>query len=247
VDAVCAHDNMVEALWEIICVVNEGHSEGSAALEQYWDAWIEELNTGDHNPRSPAETAEEWRRALYTGIDEVVSSKGDAALDECTCGVRERYLLRAGPQNATWLRERLGTGPLPSALLRSGAVLWASAIGEEGYIPPENPDDSNGSHTIAPLSGRQLPTRLAGHYEIGALGKDDEFAEKWFPINDADRVLEVPEFLSHVRPLRGITHTPLVRPDGSLLTAPGLDELSGILHLPQAVVPPISDPPQLRS
>src|SRR5690606_32702378 len=133
---------------------------------------------------------------------------------------------KASPANVRWLASRLGAGPLSWALKRGGKVVRVTCIGEEGYIEPADDDDRNGPATVGTLTGRELSTRIANHYNIVIKRTDSNgkvfYTEEWFPVSDCERVLDVTDALPYVRPLRGVTHTPLLRaePGAGLLTEP---------------------------
>jgi hypothetical protein len=48
---------------------------------------------------------------------------------------------------------------------------------------------------------------------------------------------------SGIRPLEAVIEAPTLRPDGTILDAPGYDEATGVLYLPSAKFPPIPDRP----
>ena len=50
----------------------------------------------------------------------------------------------------------------------------------------------------------------------------------------------------HVRHLRGVSESPIFRPDGSVRQDPGYDEATGYLYLPACAYPPVPDQPTQR-
>ena len=76
-----------------------------------------------------------------------------------------------------------------------------------------------------------------------------------FPQQSAQSACEAArlgEYAPNLRTLHGVTHTPMMRPDGTILDAPGYDTATGFLYLPDPdlTVPPIPDLPtpyQIRS
>lgn len=167
---------------------------------------------------------------------------------------KETVILVAGggvakstPDNVRWLRARLGAGPLSWVFLRAGRAVRVTCLGEDGYIEPIHDDEENGPATVAPLHGRELSTRMSDHYDflverVSKAGKTFR-TEEWFPVTDADRVLELIDRLPHLRPLRGVTHTPLPRAEGGLIVTPGYDDQSGFLYQPQGDVPAVPERP----
>lgn len=165
----------------------------------------------------------------------------------------ERYELTGGkngpkqePANVRWLQSRIGAGPLSWAFRRRGEVVRVSAIGEDGYQPPADPDDENGPATVTPLHARMLSTQLSKSYEVGVLhpetsSKPEWFSEEWFPVADCQRALDELADLPYLRSLRGVTHTPLLRAEqgAGVLMEPGYDEHSGMLYVPNCDIPAV--------
>lgn len=144
------------------------------------------------------------------------------------------------PDHVRWLRSRLGAGPLSWAFQRGPAVVRVTCIGEDGYVEPVQITDDNGPATVARLSGQELSTRLSDHYVfmvVKKVGSSFVEVEAWFPTGDADRALETADRLPHLRPLRGVCHTPILRAEGGMLTEPGYDEQTGFLYVPNGPVP----------
>lgn len=168
---------------------------------------------------------------------------------------RERYKLlpgrtgaRSTPDNVRWLRSRLGAGPLSFAMLKAGRVVRVAGVEDDGYQRPAHADDSNGPATVGPLDGTLLTTLISDGYFCYTERKDPDTGsvtctEEWFPTPDASRALAAPDLLPYLRSLRGVTHTPMVRADGSILQSPGYDDESGFLHVPDIAVPPVPDRP----
>lgn len=66
-----------------------------------------------------------------------------------------------------------------------------------------------------------------------------------FPITAARTAVDGLDDLRGVRLLRGVTHTPMLRRDGTVLDLPGYDDATGFLYLPDRglAVPRVSDQP----
>ncbi len=64
------------------------------------------------------------------------------------------------------------------------------------------------------------------------------------PPLDVARALIERGHYAEIRPLEGLTQVPVLRPDGTLLQAPGYDPVTGLLYLPSTTYPPISESPQ---
>lgn len=139
---------------------------------------------------------------------------------------------------AEWLRDNIGTGPLAGMFERAGTVVHCPREGEHGYQPPRGNRagrGNDGDTQIRPLTGPQLAARIQFTYNIfkerkvgGAMVNEPAL----FPARAAAIAIDAPDMLPHLRPLRGVTHTPLVRADGSILARPGYDPTTQLLHLP---------------
>lgn len=156
------------------------------------------------------------------------------------------------PDHVTLLTDLAGEGGLSWMFLRGNQVLRVVGLGEDGYIPPRRDSDDNGPATMTALTGRMLSTLMAGEFFVHVVvkkinddtGDEEEIPlECWFPTADADRALEVPDLMPGVRPLRGVTHAPLLRPSGGLLDTPGYDKATGFLYHPTGHVPAVPAAP----
>lgn len=147
---------------------------------------------------------------------------------------------------AGWLRHEIGRGQLAGIFLRGGTLVHTPREGEQGYVPPAGDDDSDGPAQVRPLDASKLASRCQYTYRCVRLSRDGK-TEEWratpgmFPTAAAKVPVDVPDMLPNVRPLRGVVHSPVLRPDGSLLEAPGYDRRTGLLHLPEPGlnVPPV--------
>lgn len=138
---------------------------------------------------------------------------------------------------ADWLREEIGAGALSGYFERAGAIVYTPQIGEEGYIEPKEEGDDNGPATVAVLLPKQLHSVVQFTYEVYKVKKDGEKDKKVravFPGQASGLVGNAPvHMLPSLRALRGVTHTPLVRADGTILDQPGFDTESGYVYLPE--------------
>lgn len=166
-----------------------------------------------------------------------------------------RLLIRSSADMAYWLQEHAGTGRMSGFFLRAGSMVHTPRIGEAGYLPaPEGA--GNGPAEIREVSAPVLAAKLQYLYECYKVVdvKDDggkKTGEKTevaalFPVESARRAVDAPEALGALRPLAGLTGTPMVRADGSLLAEPGYDTASGYLFLPEqgVDVPAVPERPE---
>ena len=169
----------------------------------------------------------------------------------------ERLQITSAADMAYWLEEVAGTGRLSGLFQRNGVIVHTPRVNELGYVPaPEGAE--NGPSEIRPMAGPVLAAKIQYLYRCYKVVdvKDDngkktgEKAEvaALFPAQAATVAVDAPEALTALRPLVGITSTPMVREDGSLLEAPGYDRASGFLFLPgpDVAVPPVPDRPDAQ-
>ncbi len=152
----------------------------------------------------------------------------------------------AAPANVRWLHEEIGRGGLSRYFRRGQALVVCNRIGEEGYLAP-NDDDDNGPATVGLADGLHVVGSLALDYRVSVLKQPANGApfevEVSFPLPLANTVVKQIDRAPHLRELRSVTHTPIVRADGTILSAPGYDEASGVLYLPELDVPAVSEFP----
>jgi hypothetical protein len=166
-------------------------------------------------------------------------------------GTPERPSLNVGnaADMAQWLRTNVGTGPLAGMFIRGHDIVHTPQEGEDGYVPlSESGGDDDGPAQVRVIRKSTLASRVQYGYDCHKFVKRDK---EWvatpamFPVDAARVATDVPEELVNLRRLRGVVHSPVLRADGSILFAPGYDETTGLLHLPEQglVVPDVSDQP----
>ena len=99
-------------------------------------------------------------------------------------------------------------------------MVYTATLGEHGYLRPRHPRNDHGPAVVAPLTALGLSTRINDRFEILKV-TDRGLRPDWFPVGTCARALEVVDELAYLRPLRGVCHTPIARPDGGLLADPG--------------------------
>ncbi|MFI7705229.1 hypothetical protein [Nonomuraea sp. NPDC049480] len=167
-----------------------------------------------------------------------------------------------------WLREELGRGPLSGLFRRGGEMVFTPRVGEEGYVPPRAENEEDGPAQVRAMTALDLKTAVEIRYSLGVVrrkeikgeegseegGRDEDetptktrmwWERKTLPTecaNHAHSAARSGDGVPNLRVLRGVTHTPIVRPDGGILDRPGYDAATGLLFLPEAglVVPPVS-------
>jgi hypothetical protein len=152
--------------------------------------------------------------------------------------VAPRLEIFSAADSAYWLQNSLGTGPLAGFFSRDGRVVHTPLVNEIGYVAPRADQDENGPAQIQAVSAGQLAAKVQYAYSCyktikGKDGKPDTVAPALFPLQAAQRAVDAPEAMGMLRGLAGITLTPMVRADGTLLEAPGYDPASRYLFLPE--------------
>lgn len=146
-----------------------------------------------------------------------------------------------------WIEYALGVGTLSGYFLRGGAVTHTPRVDEAGYVAPrDGKDDDNGPAQMQAVTPGQMAAKIQfAHRCYKIVDVKDEAGKKTgekkevaalFPLEAAKRAVDAPEALGGLRTLRGLTHTPMVRADGSVLATPGYDPSTGYLFLPGAGV-----------
>lgn len=229
--------------WTGVSVVAEGLARGQM------EPWVVASPTSleqSHSVRSEDQAV--------PAVSEGVADGGSVSSPGQSVEVYPRLLVESAAVMAYWLQQEMGRGRLSGFFARGGQVVHTPRVAELGYVPAEA-GDSNGPAEIRPVTGDTLAAKLqflfACYKTVDVKGADGkktgETAEvpAMFPAVAAKAVVNAPEALRGLRPLKGITHTPMVRADGSILAEPGYDPVSGYLFLPgEGVnVRPVPDAP----
>jgi hypothetical protein len=144
-------------------------------------------------------------------------------------------------------------GPLAGVFRRRGELVHTPREGEAGYIEPEG-DDEDGPAQVQPLTSAQFKALVEIRFNCGQEVETKQTKQRvWVKeLTPGDAILSVyngiaqsPEATENLRPLRMVTHTPMLRPDGTVLSEPGYDKSTSALYLPAAGldVPPIPEKP----
>lgn len=189
--------------------------------------------------RADAEAQGQWVAEIVPEGSRESASTADSA----------RLKVGSAAEMAYWLEANAGKGRLSGFFSRNGIMVHTPRVNELGYVPAT--EGGNGPVEIRPVSGPVLAAKLQYLFRCYKVIKDPEDKDAFkevdalFPQAAASVAVEAPEALQELRPLKGITSTPMIRPDGSLLSVPGYDVASGFLFLPgEGVnVPEVPDKP----
>jgi hypothetical protein len=139
-------------------------------------------------------------------------------------------------RSVEWIRDNIGTGHLAGMFHRGGEIVYCPRIGEEGYLPLTDQDrDDDGPAQVRPMSVSRIASYIQLLYWCYKLVEDDKTmfpVVTMFPIAAARPAWDVPGEQRCLRWLRGVTHSPLPRADGTILDVPGYDEPAKLLYLP---------------
>lgn len=143
-----------------------------------------------------------------------------------------------------WLKAEVGRGRLSGVFRRGQELVHTPRIGEDGYVPPKDDRDSAGPAQVRRIDTLGLAARIDHGYSVTRTTRRSSEA-CMFPQAVAGRAAATPDLLRNARDLDGVTHTPVVRRDGSILASPGYDDASGMLYLPDLSlsVPQVSEQP----
>lgn len=163
-------------------------------------------------------------------------------------------------RSAAVLNAQIGSGLLSGYFRRGGRIVFTPRIGEAGYVMATDAEADNGPMQIHPATPESIQGHVQFAYECFKKVRDrktgevqqlpdgkDKTTDAVFPLEAAKLVVNnpIPHEIGGPRPLRGITHTPLVRKDGTILATPGYDKATGYLYAPDAdlAVPEVSTDP----
>lgn len=204
------------------------HFAAGYTLEEAEDADLSAAAPGDTSPRK--------------------SRTGEISRDG-----RVKVSVASHAEAADWLRIELGTGALSGMFSRDGLLVRVPRIGEAGYLPPSDNEPDEGPARIDRLNISQVKALVDVRYDCGvnkeSKSQDGKVSFSWenrlFPKPAAESAVtgaEMGEGTPNVLKLLGVTHTPAVRKDWSVIDTPGYDRATGLLFLPPASMGPVTVP-----
>jgi hypothetical protein len=161
--------------------------------------------------------------------------------------------LQHDQETAHWLWREIGTNGLSGVFRRGDQLVHTASIGEDGYIPPPppaiGPDGQELRADDGPVKVRMLDydglaSRVTHRYRVDKWTAKEDLKHPLFPSAIAKQVMKNPDAMTSLRTLRGVTHVPMPRADGSLITSPGFDDASGYLYIPTVHVGEINEHPE---
>jgi hypothetical protein len=153
--------------------------------------------------------------------------------------------------SAVYLRHEMGRNELAGLFMRGGQLVHTPRIGEDGYTAPKPKDPSladkttDGPAQIRPVTDAGLTVMVESRYDVGKVAETQGIGEGAKPVKRWNRGLLPKQLVArmvggalqgedtpNLRPLNAVTHTPTMRPDGTIHDAPGYDDATGTLYLP---------------
>lgn len=185
------------------------------------------------------------RRAVHQGMQEPYTAVADRTTGP---GVTVSNDANA----ATWLRHEIGQGELSCLFRRDGVLVHTPRIGEAGYIMPPAEEAEQGVHPgpaqVRPVTTKHVKSLVEVRYNVVKGRNRTPCLFPWKAAESAVSAAEIGEGTPNLRELNGITHTPVLRPDGTVLDTPGYDEPTGLLYLPEVGldVPSVPEQPTME-
>jgi hypothetical protein len=145
---------------------------------------------------------------------------------------------------ADWLREELGQGKLAGVFRRGDMLVHTPRIGEHGYLPPKDLGLVDaGPAQVRPITTIGIKSLIEARYRCwrNTTVQDGDKRTKievraMFPQQAAQSACEsarLGEHAPNLKDLAAVTHTPMLRSDGTILSTPGYDTATGFLYLPE--------------
>jgi hypothetical protein len=129
---------------------------------------------------------------------------------------------------------------------RSGEIVYTPRVRESGYIPPDHEGDDDGPAQIRRVTAGNIAAAVDMGYRVMKINQNS-MVRSIFNAQAATRLVDThPAELKNLRVVRGVTHTPITRADGSIFSSPGYDKATRMLYLPssQLVIEEIEDTPE---
>jgi len=169
---------------------------------------------------------------------------------------KPRLIVGNAAITAEEIRRNLGRGELAGLFRRGGQLVHTPRVDEDGYVPPDKELDEDGPAQVQIFERDQLKALVEHAYDCGVVTVDKETGDKgWLPklvpdtaAKSAHERAKLGLGTPYLRVLRQVTHTPVLRPDGSVLDPPGYDSSTGLLYLPATglTVPSVSAKPTAK-
>jgi hypothetical protein len=139
-----------------------------------------------------------------------------------------------------WLAQTLGAGPLTGMYRRGSELVHTPRVDQVGYVPAEDEGDEDGPAQVRTIDATGLVARINLNPRISVVKTGKSSTNRpLFPRVVAEAALAHLDEALNLPRLRGVTHVPMPRADGTLIDQPGYDAASGYLFLPTVEVPEV--------
>ena len=242
-DGKSRHEAMTVAQMSIVGLAHNGHLGAGKGLEELYGRFEEDLGTDSGRDAEP-----EFARGLAGAIGKVYAVPPS---DSGCCGLAARRYLSLRVGNATMFSDTMLSHlpNVPGLFRRGDELVRIYGVHEDGYIPPAKPFDDDGPAQVYSCGRDRLLATLHTFWDLYAIMKDpkgNEYKKAVFAPDIAIRAVlaKVPE-IPRMPDLTGVCHTPVMRPDGTVLSEPGYDKATGIVYLPinGFTMPPVPEHP----
>lgn len=158
--------------------------------------------------------------------------------------LKEQVTVNNPAMAAEWLRNELGRGELSGIFIKDTVLVHTPRVGEDGYVEPSEKEKASkidhGPAQVQTVEAEKVKAMVVVRYDVGKEGVDKDTNQPvWVPAffpreaaQDAVNAALLGIGCPNVQILQGVTHTPLVKRSGSILTAKGYDADTGLLYLP---------------
>lgn len=215
--------------WELaVCPLNPDHDRG--------EAWVCIMPNGaraagcQHNSCT-------WKWADLRVRFEL--GNDSAAPNPAENEERQQVDVRNDANAADWLRNELGRGELAGIFRREDLLVHTPRIGEDGYLPPKDLGLIDaGPAQVRPITTAGIKALVETNYQCwktAGVGDKQRVVPALFPQSSAISACEsakLGDYAPNLPVLHGVTHTPAMRADGTILDKPGYDTATGLLYLP---------------
>jgi hypothetical protein len=162
---------------EYLATEEEWNAATNADIDTIVDWWIPKTIT----------TEEEFKEWLGPETWEWDPPRADSDDDD-----REELFVNNESIFAAELRHRLGTGALAGVFRKANKLVRTPRVGEEGYVPPEDPRDDDGPAQVQVIDPELLAAMVDVRYNVQRLVEDKEASkEKGEPVFTNKQALEL--------------------------------------------------------
>lgn len=231
-DGIARHDAMLKRQLAVVSIAHAGHRGGTDALELLFERFAEALGD-DRDPDV------EWASGLAGAVG-IVHGNPPRAGGCCPTPtgkppVEDVYNAAESPDHYLGLFAG-GCVPLTGTYRFGERWVCTPHIGEAGYRAPVDPGDHNGPAMVLPLDAlgaKSFTNSRVWLYREHVLPSGRRVRERTFGWAEGwQATAKLAPGHEPLPLLTGVTHTPCLRRDGSLLDTPGYDRLSGLAYMP---------------